>query len=133
MNNNSTWSTQKKMGLGLVIVIVVGIIGLLIYRFVVNKGCASGYTGSKCDWVVTGSMNSQDATSPDGPVKAASVLDCANICVASGTSNCAAAVFDASGGLCYKKPKLTQLNADSAYTLVTPKRLDISKLMPAPA
>jgi hypothetical protein len=111
------------MGIALVVIIVVGIIAALVYRFVF-KACPSGFTGPKCDWVVTSPADSTSATS--NVVAAKSVLDCANMCAAD-SSNCSAAIFDSSG-MCHKILKLDNVNKNNSYTLLTPKTLDISKL-----
>jgi len=120
MDGGEPASLQEKIGYGLLILLAIALIALLVYRFVVKgKSCPSGYTGSKCDWIATGPADSGSADAPGGPVKAGSVLDCADMCKAD-SANCVAAVFDGSSGMCYKKPKLDNLNNSNAYTLVWP-------------
>lgn len=123
MNGNNN-SRVSKAGIVLIAIIVIGILGLLVYRFVVLPSCPSGTIGPKCEWVITSPADSTSATS--NVVAAKSLQDCAAMCAADAT-NCTAAVFDSSG-MCHKILKLDNVNKNNSYTLLTPKSLDISKL-----
>jgi len=125
-SRNNASPFQKTAGVVLVVMIVLGIIGLLVYMFV-SKGCSSDtLTGPKCGWVITPKMTSTSATAGN-PVSAKSTLDCANICAAD-TSNCQAAVFDSSANLCYKKPKLDNMTSNVYMSVLTPVGFDLTKL-----